>query len=413
MTAAVPQDDLLARLGDPDAEVRQAAATQLEQRLGGYGWRDGLRVLAATSAAPLPLAGAWEHTRVFLVHLLGRNPSQRWLEPIAARYADWDEATRAAGLAVVANEGSRAAAERFVALLQRFGWPQRPKVALAQGFLRRCRHAEVLFPAVLEVPVDLERMLPLLELVEAYAARGAVDLRSLPAAQALVRLAAQARAALPALAPGHDPTARFAPGYARPRLEYRWLLSLCTRIGGDAALAELRAATDGADPRLVVTGVLGLLANDAPVRDADLQRCAADDETRALLWRGLRGLGREQRFPAAAAGEPDLARSELVQWLAQPDTLARVPAAIEVVRALEVPHRQGAERARFHLLRFRATPDGPWKAGIAGPYGGGGDPGLEGAMTGSVLADYDEQSDEGHLALIVRALHRVARERTA
>jgi hypothetical protein len=254
-------------------------------------------------------------------------------------------------------------------------------------------------------------MLPLLELAETYAARGAIDLAAIPAAQSLVRLTAQARAALPALPAGHAAAERFTADYQRARLEYRWLLSLCTRIGGPAAIAELRAAMGGADPRLVLTAALGLLANDEPVEATDLERCAADDETRALLWRGLRSLGRTELFPTAQAAEPELARSELVQWLAQHDTLARAPAAIEVVRALEVPRGGGKGPARFHLLRFRVTPDGPWKAGVAGPYGGGSEAGHEGAMTGSVLADWDDQSDEGHLALIVRTLHRLARER--
>jgi len=293
-----------------------------------------------------------------LLDAAARSSSPEDLRRVDEAYAALTPVTRSAALRALLEPNDRAALVRGIA---RVVGERDPAVEFPARALHPIR-AELIFPELLRLGSDHPWWPELLTFVVERCG----DVRAVTAAgargEALVLAhLSRLRARLDAVP--HAPARRTA-----LRLDLGGQIGLaldalgCFAEPSAARIAALRAQESQADAMLRLHAVQALLALEQPVSDATLAGLAADDETRAELFRILAPRGELARLPAATCTQEALARSHLVGWLAHPAELGEPPATIELFGRV---HRAGGD---YFVFRFRERSRGAWLAGVAGPY---------------------------------------------
>jgi hypothetical protein len=117
----------------------------------------------------------------------------------------------------------------------------------------------------------------------------------------------------------------------------------------------LAHALESEDPRIALAAADSLLAHRKKIASKTIERLAASDQTRA----GLFELIGKRRMPKAWRTQDALARSLMVEWLADHgQSVAEIEPTGEIVVGPVV----------HHGFRFRTEPGGDWKIGVAGPF---------------------------------------------
>jgi hypothetical protein len=198
---------------------------------------------------------------------------------------------------------------------------------------------------------------------------------------------------------------RFTESYARLRYDAGVFIDLAGRIGGPKLAPWLTKAAALEDPRLVTFATLALLRSNHAVPEDAIEKAAASDESRELLFAGLEELELLARFPVRWRTWEDFARASLVQWLCHPSELSREPDEIELVSAALV---DPAKPQRVYLFRFRG-PKGQWLAGLSGPHLETGEPRLTGGShTFSAFETFDGKSAQEHMDQIIGIVSAIA-----
>lgn len=142
------------------------------------------------------------------------------------------------------------------------------------------------------------------------------------------------------------------------------LLELMGYLSNESLSGPLRAASRLHDPYICLCAVLSLVRRKQTVEPEPVERAAASDETRILLWEELIQLHMLWMMPERWAQPEQLAASDLSRWVALSTGSATPP---EVQLAATRPVEMDGSLQDVFLFRFREGAM-PWLAGIAGPY---------------------------------------------
>ena len=102
-----------------------------------------------------------------------------------------------------------------------------------------------------------------------------------------------------------------------------------------------------------------LLRNNKNIADSVIQNLAADDKYRYLLFKRLRAIHKEDRFPRAFRNQLDIARSQLVSTRSGKDIFA-----IEYINKKMVQVKQ--DKGYAYYFKYKKTKDDGWQMGISG-----------------------------------------------
>src|SRR5262249_23035128 len=90
------------------------------------------------------------------------------------------------------------------------------------------------------------------------------------------------------------------------------------------------------------------------------------------LWKGLSRLHREQDFPRRHLNQAAFAEARMVEWLAFPTELARVPDTLELMKVVTLERASEGGPFDTYVYRFRTShrelASRGWMAGVAGPF---------------------------------------------
>jgi hypothetical protein len=133
---------------------------------------------------------------------------------------------------------------------------------------------------------------------------------------------------------------------------------------------------------------------------SQIESVAASHETRILLWRRLREIGKEDLMPPTWATAQQLATSDMVWWASHPNELGTPPEDVELMATCGVDLE--GEQLEVFVFRFREypkpwAPSEGWMAGIAGPF-------REGESLGSpwsAFDTWDSMSPEAHFKKLI------------
>jgi hypothetical protein len=193
--------------------------------------------------------------------------------------------------------------------------------------------------------------------------------------------------------------------YSNTRCCAEWLLDLMGHVPGGEVDISLRDALSLADPRLKLFAAVSLLRRLTPVDPLELEKIAASNEVRIILWEQLRKLNVESLMPLRWSLPEMLAASDLSRWVSHPLELGVPPEEVELMGTFQVEIEGRPEDV--YLFRFREYPkpweagEG-WKAGIAGPY-------RDGQAIGScwsAFESWDCKSPAEHTAKLYASVNR-------
>ena len=146
--------------------------------------------------------------------------------------------------------------------------------------------------------------------------------------------------------------------------EARELLGLFACLPKGEIDAVLKEAMGFEDDLTALAAVESLMAHRVKIPGAVMERLAASDQTRAALFEMTRG----KRFPSGWKTQEALARSLLVQWLADQGVhVEEIEGTGEIIVG-DVEH---------YGFRFRSEPAGEWMLGVSGPFRKADEPTLE------------------------------------
>jgi hypothetical protein len=178
------------------------------------------------------------------------------------------------------------------------------------------------------------------------------------------------------------------------------LLDLFGYLQDPSVQAALRAAIDLPEVQLKMFALTSLLRQGESVGSSQIESVAASNETRILLWRRLREIGKEDLMPPTWATAQQLATSDMVWWASHPNELGTPPEDVELMATCGVDLE--GEQLEVFVFRFREypkpwAPSEGWMAGIAGPF-------REGESLGSpwsAFDTWDSMSPEAHFKKLI------------
>lgn len=368
-------EGIITQLKSADPEKRKAALEKLEARAKpGLAKDDGLTALHAATGSFPPLQYEWQDAAAELVNAAATAPYAEYVPIVGANFAAYNTKTKTRALALLARLPDRVAAETYVALVKAHARSGALSGLPKGTYADEPRHAEVLFPALLDFADVPALQWDIYLLCLNYLGQGALKPPAMSDhADHIVNTYREYKAKLKPLQRREGIAWMWKEEYQPLRSTAALLLDILGYVPGSAAKAELHDAVRYDDPRLAFFAARSLLRHGEQVPERELTRIAAWAETRNLLFDGLQELGRPDLFPRAYATQAALAESDMVGWLTFPTELARVPDEIELMKV--VSEDVGGEEGilDFYLFRFRTDPphwaakDG-WMAGVAGPF---------------------------------------------
>lgn len=409
-----PYRSVLALLMSSDPKARREAQAEIHKhKLTTPYWetpapKDPLVALAVLHAAmdlvfPAPVDVRERGRSALLLTLVG-SATPPLLVCVREGYAAADTELHLPLLTLVASAGTREGAETLVELIRAHGWPR----AVHQRFLSELStnldHADALFPALLETEggpiVDLGDLL--LRALRADKI-GAESVAETPLVRGLgdrMRELLTSQESLRGKA-----SAELSDAEANVVGELALLVDLAGFL--DAPVAVIREVAGLPETRVAAFAVASLLRRGEPLDDACFDRIAADHASRSTFYSLLAPLGATSRIPAKWRTPDAFAAADMVGWLSHPGELGRPPDELEKMDVFEVPQERGP--VALYVWRFRVA-DGPWKAGVSGPYPSDSPEGpLAGNRTFSRFDDWDSATAEQHALAVVETLNTWSR----
>jgi hypothetical protein len=418
MAASGKLEKLIRFIADPASSRRQTSIEELlELSSEGLSRKDYARLIQAAAG---PFNGFQEdedHPSAVFLRTLLDAPEPEFLAPLVANFTALCGVARQTALLVISQLKEREAAEAFTNLVMEHGWPGDFRTILTAGFAEEPRHGSVLFPRLLQAAPESEGEHEIYHLCLAYCRAGEIDGEMLaPYADQFLSAYAQRKAVLGPRQSEEGIAWRFEEEYAEARYEACLLLDLLGWVDTPRSRAELSAALEYADPRLVHFAALSLL-NLGEYVDADVWRdIAASHEMRSWLYSALEEAERLDLFPEEIKTQPALACGDLVQWLCFPTELGREPDEIELMGVASMDTEDTEGTLDFYMFRFRSfephwSAKEGWIAGVAGPFASQAEPTPHGGgATFSAFEPWDKMEPAEHLNHMLQILANVASE---
>lgn len=340
-------EPIVAALSSEDENVRKQAAERLRSLAQkGLSQKEGQYALEKAARRFPPRKNELENPAEELVAAAANVPFASYVPVVSEHFTDYPPPAQAAALRLLGTLEGREAAQALVEALPRAS--EKTSVLSLGTLAEKPRHAEVLFPALVE---ELDR--PSLRwqvsnVTLAYLSSGAIRDAETKAriSKAMIEIHhGLARSLLPkqqATGVGW----MFEDGYQESRSLEALVLDVLGHVGTPEAESELRGGLHYSDPRLKQFAVLGLVRRGKDVSPDDVRSVARSSECRNWLYRNLVEMGKGDLFPRDLATQAAFAESEMVDWLTYPTELARVPDEIELTDV--VPDPGGGEPGAYY-----------------------------------------------------------------
>jgi hypothetical protein len=409
--------NLLPRLLDEDEKVREKAYDRLRDldwladgedpmaTTWKYSEAEALALLNAAVGLPFPPPRVeWRDAIHDLIFPLVRSPYPGLVTPAREAYPRLSDRAKCAILALLGACGTRQAAEAFVASIREHGWPAVYSRVFTE-LPKLLDHADVLFPDLIQLAGP--NIGGITDLLIAGVAQGKVDLAAGKMnLEAIAPLAVkQLKKALKSAEKQQRTegvTWRFTEKYENVRREVGCWLDIAGYLKSPALTPLLEAALQFFDPRLVAFAAASVLRRGGKVARAVLNSVTACHETRELLFAQLRDLDRLDLFPRKHRTWDAFAAANMVRWLLYPAELGREPDRLQKMAVFTSTRPEG--ELALYVWRFR-NEDGPWYAGVSGPYLREGEPGpLHGDLTFSRFDEWGQATAEQHAEAVLETL---------
>lgn len=389
---------LAEKMRDPSQDVRNNARAQLfNLAAAGLAPKDGVRLLIE-AAEPVPKG--LESIRPDFVRAAARLPSPDAVPFVEELFPRYDRETKAEALGLLANLPGRDAATAYLRLVLQ----SPPSENLPIGTLaEEPRHADILFPKLLDLAGIPELLPGVCRVATAYAEQGLLT------AETLRPLADRLAEPLVAKVELLEGRSLFRP---KPEVVEGWrslaiaLLDLVAHAP-TPRIAEVARRALGVDDRKVKAhALISLLKQGEMVEAETAATVAADPRVRLWLRAQLQDLDRMDLYPEAFRTQEAIAEGEFAQSLAGPDGDLPDVEAIRYEGTQTAWTARGAAR-QFYLFRFRlAEPDARarrgWMAGwVSYPPNVQPSP-TTGGLCGTNFTPYDNLTPEGHIAQAAR-----------
>jgi hypothetical protein len=371
-----------------------------------YPEAEALALLKAAVGLPFPPPRVeWKDAVHDLIFPLVRSPYPSLAAPAREAYPRLSDRSKCAVLALLGACGTREAAEGFMACIRRHGWPAGVYQRVFTELPKLLDYSDVLFPDL--IPLAGQQIAGVTDLLLIALARGKVDLAGGGSDfEPISTLAVGNLHSTLKSAAEHQRDEgiawRFTEAYWNVRRDLGCWLDIAGYLKAPALGPLLEAALQLSDPRLIAFAALSQLRRGSDVPEPALARVAACHETRELLFESLRSLGRLDLFPRKYRTSDAFAAANMVSWLLHPSELGREPDQLENMAVFTSTRPEG--EIALYVWRFR-TDDGPWYAGVSGPYLRGGEPGpLHGDSTFSRFDEWDQATAEQHAEAVLETL---------
>jgi hypothetical protein len=413
-----PYRKVLPGLLDKDEQVREEAYRRLrdlDALAGGQDpmattWKfsesEALALLNAAVGLPFPPPRAeWQDAVHDLIFPLVRSPYPSLAAPARAAYPRLSDRAKCAILALLGACGTREAAEAFMACIREHGWPAGVYQRVFTELPKLLDHADVLFPDLVQLAGP--NIGGVTDVLMAALAQGQLDLAGgkvhlEPLAPLAVARLRKALKSARKYQRAEGVAWRFTERYWDIRREAGCWLDIAGHLKSPALGPLLEEALSFSDPRLVAFAAGSVLRRGGKVPGPVLHRVAACHETRCLLFEILQQLGRLDLFPRKYRTWDAFAAADMVNWLTYPTELGREPDQLQK-KAVFTSTKPEGELA-LYVWRFRSD-DGPWYAGVSGPYLRHGEPGpLHGHLTFSRFDEWDKATAEQHAEAALETL---------
>jgi hypothetical protein len=414
-------EQIIAQLRSADSEIRYAAFEQLQTHAKtGLTRLEGLAALRAATDTFPPQKHDWQDASAELVNAAAGAPRPEYVSVVSANFATYSGKAKEQSLALLGRLPERIAAETYVALLKTYGRDGSLSYLPKGSFADEPRHAEVLFPALLDLADVPALQWNIYMLCLSYLEHGTLKPEELANhTREIVDAYRRHESKLKPLQRNTGVAWMWEDDYQELRSDAALLLDVLGYVPGPAVEAQLADAARFEDPRLAFFAVRSLLRKGGHVPEEVLVRIAASAETRNLLFSSLEKLGHPDLFPKAWATQEALAESDMVGWLTYPTELARVPDQIELMKVVSEDVGGDDGMLDFYLYRFRTLPphwaakDG-WMAGVAGPFRRAGAPSATSyGSTFSTFEKWDDKRPEEHVEAVREVLREWAKENGA
>lgn len=394
---------LLEALRSPDLETRETAAERLDHhaRVEGFDAAEGLRLLGEATRPFPERKYEWQNTGVDLIRAAGVNPHFSFVPAIVANFSDYSARAKIEALRLLTTIPDPDAARAYVLLAETHGRDGSLEELPIRGLETDPRYAEIVFPDLLELATIPRFRWNIYRLCLTYFNEGLLSPPDLEGHTASILEAYRPLRDLLEQAQKPDGLAwMWEEDYQEWRSEAGLMLDLLGYFRAPASRQELEHALNFEDPRLRLFAIVSSLRHGVEVDERRLVAVASAAETRNWLYRNLQSLGREELFPEKFQTQEHFAESDMVNWLAYPTELGRVPDEIELMEVIPVESPEGP--MSYYLFRFRTHPphwaaeDG-WMAGVSGPFRRGVlSPDAYGD-TFSTFESWDAKTSEEHL----------------
>lgn len=371
-----------------------------------YSEAEAFGILRAAIGLPIrPAKHDWNDAVHDLIILLLRSPHKSLVAPAREAYPKVSDRSKCAILALFGACASIDAANALMSCIRDHGWPKQTYDRVFWEMSKLLSHASILFPELIEHAN--ENIGPVTNVFVAAIAQGHLDFANSnclrPTAQLISKRLSECLEAVSQLQGEKGIAWRFAEQYWPIRHQTGAWLDISGYLQELAPVALLKNAVRLGDPRLAAFAVSSVLRCGGSIGDGDLQRIAACHETRALLFQLLQNHGKLELFPPTYRTWDAFAAANMVDWLMYPTELGREPDYLEKMAVFTSAKTDG--ELVLYVWRFR-NDDGPWYAGVSGPYLFEGAPcPLHGDMTFSCFTKWDEASAEQHAEETLKTLN--------
>lgn len=407
----------LVRVGSADQTIRNGALDEVRAHTeNGATVADIRAVVETATSGTLPATKFdWQSPESQLLRTVWGKTTDAHAALVASRFDQLSKPARSSALALLAQTGTRAATEAYVAALRAHGWPDESWPAMTAAYDRDALFPEIVLPALLDGSI---RNLPE-DVVDSFLL-GYAEAGKLPPStrkSARPRASKRARELVEQLMPMQRSVGlawRWNDEYVERAIQTGLVLDLLGHLeASPEVVAVLRDGETLRDPRLAFFAVSSLLALGEAPSPESIEWIAADPSSRGLLFRCLEAHDGLDLMPGSQRTQEKLAEADMVTWLTFPAELGRAPDELELMKTIEVDTGNGGGGVFvYYVFRFRthephwSAKDG-WMAGVSGPFRKADIPTLVGwGDTFSTFTPWDEFDPSEHLSSIRQLMER-------
>jgi hypothetical protein len=374
-TRSIDLDTLLADLKSKDEKVRTAAVKTIKGiRPESLSTPGGLKLLrAAAQKLPFDKPDPAEISAE-LLGLLVEHPRPEYVADVVRLFDRFHEAARPAALLLVSQLESKEAAEAYVRIFRTYAKSGKIPDASTEPLKNKPRFPEIFFPELLTYATDPKVSFELYQLCLEYCEANLLKPETLApfTDQVLESYRTDSRELWP-LQKSEGIEWIWDERYQAARHGAALLLDLMSYFPAEKVEEELQRALRYRDARLKFFGISSLLRLGKSVPPKHIEEVAASPEMRNWIYDRLRKIGKEDLFPKKYRTQAAFAESNMVDWLAYPTELGRVPSEIELMKVVSMDLAAPEGVCDYYVFRFRTNPPHEsakegWLAGMAGPF---------------------------------------------